>query len=69
MNQLLDKKVMCESVTKQCINANKNDAVWDAFLRNAAPALKSAELIAEQELRSNCLPNLAECFKNSCFFC
>ena len=66
MNQLLDKKVMCESVTKQCINANKNDAVWDAFLRNAAPALKSAELIAEQELRSNCLPNLAECFKNGC---
>lgn len=66
MNQLLDKKVMCESVTKQCINANKNDAVWDAFLRNAAPALKSAELVAEQELRSNCLPNLAECFKNGC---
>jgi len=66
MNQLLDKKVMCESVTKQCINANKNDAVWNAFLRNAAPALKSAELIAEQELRSSCLPNLAECFKNGC---
>ena len=66
MNQLIYKKPMCESVTKQCINANKNDAVWESFLRNAAPALKSAELVAEQNLRSSCLPTLAECFKNSC---
>ncbi|MBQ3785389.1 MAG: hypothetical protein II843_03270 [Alphaproteobacteria bacterium] len=66
MNQLIYKKPMCESVTKQCINANKNDAVWESFLRNAAPALKSAELVAEQNLRSSCLPNLAECFKNGC---
>lgn len=66
MNQLLAKKPMCESVTKQCINVNKNDAVWESFLANAAPALKSAELIAEQNLRSNCLPSLAECYKTAC---
>ncbi len=66
MNQLLEKKKICESVTKQCVNANKNDAVWDLFLRNAAPALKSAELIAEQNLRSNCIPTLAECYKTAC---
>lgn len=66
MNQLLAKKPMCESVTKQCINVNKNDAVWESFLTNAAPALKSAELIAEQNLRSNCLPTLAECYKTAC---
>ena len=66
MNQLLEKKKICESVTKQCVNANKNDAVWDLFLHNAAPALKSAELIAEQNLRSNCIPTLAECYKTAC---
>lgn len=66
MSQLISKKLMCESVTKQCINANKNDAVWEAFLSNAAPALKSAELVAEQNLRSNCLPTLAECYKTAC---
>ena len=66
ISQLTDKKVMCESVTKQCVNVNKNDAVWESFLRNAAPALKSAELIAEQNLRANCIPTLAECFNNAC---
>jgi len=66
LDQLLAKKVICESVTKQCVNANKNDAVWNSFLRNAAPALKSAELVAEQNLRSSCLPSLAECFRNAC---
>jgi hypothetical protein len=66
MNQLLAKKPMCETVTKQCVNSNKNDAVWDTFLRNAAPALKSAELVAEQKLRSDCIPTAAECFKNAC---
>lgn len=66
MGQLLAKKPMCESVTKQCVNANKNDAVWETFLRNAAPALKSAELVAEQKLRSECIPSAAECFKKAC---
>ena len=66
MEALLAKKEICVSVTKQCVNSNKNDAVWNLLLRNAAPALKSAELIAEQNLRSNCLPTVAECFKTAC---
>ena len=66
MEQLLSKKTICESVTKQCVNANKDDAVWKAFLHNSAPALKSAEEIAEQNLRSNCIPAAAECFKKAC---
>ena len=44
MEALLSKKVICESVTKQCVNSNKNDEVWSTFLRNAAPALKSANI-------------------------
>ena len=66
MEQLLAKKMICERITKQCVNSNKNDAVWNGFLRNAAPAIKSAELIAEQNLRSNCIPTLAKCFQNAC---
>lgn len=66
MESLLAKKEICASVTRQCVNANKDDAVWTVFLRNAAPALKSAELVAEQNLRSNCIPSAAECFKNAC---
>lgn len=66
VEQLLAKKLMCESVTKQCVNSNKNDEVWTLFLRNAAPALKSAELVAEQNLRSNCLPSIVDCFKKAC---
>lgn len=66
MDQLLAKKLICESVTKQCVNANRNDAVWKAFLRNAAPALKSAEDIAEQRLRMECIPSVAKCFQEAC---
>ena len=66
MEQLLSKKLICEKITKQCVNSNKNDAVWDVFLRNAALALKSAESIAEQNLRSNCIPTIAKCFSDAC---
>ena len=66
MEQLLAKKEICMHVTRQCVNANKNDAVWNLFLRDAAPALKSAEEIAEQKLRMNCIPTLADCFQKAC---
>ena len=61
---LLAKKPMCESVTKQCVAVQ--DKVWDAFLREAAPELKSAELIAESNVRMNCIGNISECFQKAC---
>ncbi len=61
---LLAKKPMCESVTKQCVDVK--DKVWDAFLREAAPALKSAELVAESNLRMNCIANISDCFQQAC---
>ena len=66
MEALLAKKEICMHVTKQCVNSNKNDAVWNVFLRNAAPALKSAEELAEQNLRMQCIPTLADYFKTAC---
>lgn len=66
MEALLAKKEICAHITRQCVNSNKNDEVWTVFLRNAAPALKSAEETAEQRLRMNCIPTLADCFKEAC---
>ena len=61
---LLAKKPMCENVTKQCVAVQ--DKVWDAFLRESAPELKSAELIAESNVRMNCIANISDCFQKAC---
>lgn len=61
---LMAKKPMCDTVTKQCV-AVKNQ-VWDTFLREVAPELKSAELIAESDLRMSCIGNISECFQKAC---
>lgn len=61
---LMAKKPMCEHVTQQCVKVADN--VWDTFLREVAPTLKSAELIAEDNIRMSCLGNISECFKTAC---
>ena len=61
---LLSKKPLCESVTKQCqLVANQ---VWDTFLKEVAPQVKSAELIAENNARQNCIGNISSCFQKAC---
>lgn len=66
MEAIMAAKPMCEHITKQCVKANKNDAVWTAFLKSVAPALKSAEELAEEKLRMECIPNVADCFQKAC---
>ena len=61
---LVAKKVLCESVTKQC--AKVADHVFDSFLRNVAPLLHSAELIAEDNVRQNCVVSISDCFQQAC---
>lgn len=61
---LLAKKPLCETVTKQCKNVA--DQVWPTFLKEVAPAVKSAEIIAEDNLRQNCIGNIAQCFQRAC---
>ncbi len=65
---MLSKKPICESVTQNCIAAvsSDKDAVWNTFLREVAPALKSAELLAESNRRTSCIGNISECFKKGC---
>lgn len=53
----------CDGVLKQCVDANKNDAVWKQFLVNVAPELKAAEYSAEDDSRRNCARNVVSCIK------
>lgn len=61
---LVSKKPLCETVTKQCTSVA--DQVWDTFLRDAAPQIKSAELIAEDNARQSCIGNISSCFQKAC---
>ncbi len=58
------KKPLCESVTRSCVAVA--DQVWDTFLREVAPQLKNAELIAENKARQDCIGNISSCFQQAC---
>ncbi len=61
---LESKKPLCMTVTQQCVNV-KNQ-VWDTFLREVAPQVKSAELAAESDLRMSCISTISDCFQKAC---
>lgn len=61
---LVAKKPLCENITKSCVAVA--DQVWDTFLREIAPTIKSAELIAEDSARQNCIGNISQCFQKAC---
>ncbi len=61
---LESKKPLCMTVTQQCVNV-KNQ-VWDTFLREVAPQVKSAELAAESNLRTSCISTISDCFQKAC---
>lgn len=63
-DNLVAKKPLCESVTKSCVAVA--DQVWDTFLREVAPQMKNAELIAENNARQNCIGNISSCFQKAC---
>ena len=58
------KKPICESVTKQCTKVASQ--VWDTFLKEVAPQLKIAEIIAEDNARQDCIGNISACFQKAC---
>lgn len=61
---LVGKAPLCTSVLNQCVAVK--DQVFDAFLRDVAPQLKSAELIAESNIRQNCIQSVSTCFQKAC---
>ena len=61
---LMAKKPLCEHVTQSCVLVA--DQVWDVFLRDIAPQIKNAELIAEDTARQDCIGNISSCFQKAC---
>ena len=64
IDQITAKKPLCESVLSQCVKVK--DQVWETFKVEVAPTLKSAELIAEDNLRTNCISEVSQCFQKAC---
>ena len=63
-DNLIAKKPLCEGITKSCVAVA--DKVWDTFLKDVAPQLKNAELIAEDKARQDCVGNISNCFQKAC---
>lgn len=61
-----NKKMMCTSVVKQCVNANKKDAVWQQVIKDLAPVIYTAEYNAASNSRMNCISTVAKCVQKAC---
>lgn len=64
MDALLAKKPLCDYVTNQCVK--EKDNVWDVFVKDVVAEIKSAELVAESDLRTNCLYSVSQCYLKAC---
>ena len=64
MEQLLSKRVYCDSILEQCVNVK--DQVWNAFLKSAVASIKTAESDSEDKLRRNCVAEISSCFQDAC---
>ncbi len=78
-DSLMAKKPLCEHILKSCVNADKKvttnklgqqetttGMVWETFLKEVAPQIKNAELIAEDNARQDCIGNISSCFQKAC---
>ncbi|MBO7645272.1 MAG: hypothetical protein J6S57_03145 [Alphaproteobacteria bacterium] len=63
---LTSKKALCESVTKQCVNANKKGEVWQQVMKDLAPVIYTAEYNAASNSRMNCINTAVTCVKTVC---
>ncbi len=63
-SDLAAKSVVCKTILNSCTDVK--DQVFDAFLRMIAPQIKSAELIAESNLRNSCLSMITKCINDHC---
>lgn len=61
-----NKKMMCTSVVKQCVNANKKDEVWQQVIKDLAPVIYTAEYNAASNSRMNCISTVVKCVQKAC---
>ncbi len=64
MEILSNKRIICEKVLSNCVAVR--DMVWPAFLKEAAPTLKLAELDVEAKFRQSCLTDISDCIQKAC---
>ncbi len=64
MEGLDSKRIICERVLNSCVAVR--DQVWPAFLREAAPTIKVAELSVESKMRQSCLTDISDCIQKAC---
>ncbi len=64
MEILSNKRIICENVLSNCVAVR--DMVWPAFLKEAAPTLKLAEMQAESNFRQSCLTDISTCVQKAC---
>lgn len=64
MEMLNAKRTICENVLGSCVAVR--DQVWPAFLREAAPTIRVAEINAESQFRQSCLSNISNCIQKAC---
>ena len=62
---IMAKRPLCfDTVTKQCVAVR--DKVWDVFMGDIAATLRTAEVLAENNARQNCIGNISSCFQKAC---
>lgn len=61
---LTAKAPICKTVTQQCVKVA--DQVFDSFLAESADDLFVAEMLAENNVRNQCVKNISDCFHNAC---
>ena len=64
MEIMSSKRLVCENVLGQCVKVR--DMVWPAFLREAAPTIKVAEMSAESKFRQSCLTDISNYIQKAC---
>ena len=64
MEGLDSKRLICEHVLDNCVKVR--DQVWPAFLREAAPTIKVAEMNVESTMRQSCLTDISDCIQKAC---
>ena len=64
LDVLDSKRLICENVLASCVDVR--DMVWPAFLREAAPTIKVAEMSAESKMRQSCLTDISSCIQKAC---
>lgn len=64
MEGLDSKRIICEHVLDNCVKVR--DQVWPAFLREAAPTIKVAEMNMESTMRQSCLTDISDCIQKAC---